>query len=102
VRFATAKPRTVRVLLANALPEARVWSPRRWRLLGLRPDGRNVTPLKTGATYMVQARADGTLAPEAEAALIERLLTHWALRTTLDTSAGCGAHQHRLSTLEGA
>jgi stage II sporulation protein D len=62
VRFATAKPRTVRVLLANALPEARVWSPRRWRLLGLRPDGRNVTPLKTGATYMVQARADGTLA----------------------------------------
>jgi hypothetical protein len=49
-----------------------------------------------------QARADGTLAPEAEAALIERLLTHWALRTTLDTSAGCGAHQHRLSTLEGA
>lgn len=49
-----------------------------------------------------QARADGTLAPEAEAALLERLLTHWALRTTLDTSAVCGAHQHRLSTLEGA
>lgn len=49
-----------------------------------------------------QARADGTLAPEAEAALLERLLTHWALRTTLDTSAVCGAQQHRLSTLEGA
>ncbi len=48
-----------------------------------------------------QARADGTLEPEAEAALLARLLTHWALRSTLDTSAVCGAHQHRLSTLEG-
>jgi stage II sporulation protein D len=61
-RFAQAKRRSVRVLLSTSLQEARFWSPARWRLLGRRPDGRNVTPLKTGATYVLQARADGTLA----------------------------------------
>lgn len=62
VRFGRARNRTVRVLLSTALQEARFWSPRRWRLLGRRPGGRNVTPLRAGATYMLQARADGTLA----------------------------------------
>jgi stage II sporulation protein D len=62
VRFGTAKRRSVRVLLAGGLQEARFWSPRRWRLLGRRASGRNVTPLRAGATYMLQARADGTLA----------------------------------------
>jgi hypothetical protein len=36
-----------------------------------------------------QARADGTLSPEAESALLMKLLTHWALRATLDTSEIC-------------
>ena len=36
-----------------------------------------------------QARADGQLGPEDEAALLAKLLTHWALRSTLDTSAMC-------------
>jgi hypothetical protein len=52
-----------------------------------------------------QARAGGRLEPEAEAELLARLLTHWALRATLDTAAMCGAmgtHQQHLSTLEGA
>jgi stage II sporulation protein D len=62
VRFGTAKRRSVRVLLSSGLQEARFWSPRRWRLLGSRAGGRNVTPLRAGATYMLQARADGTLA----------------------------------------
>jgi hypothetical protein len=52
-----------------------------------------------------QARAGGQLAPEDEAELLARLLTHWALRATLDTAALCGnpahAHQQRLSTLIG-
>lgn len=36
-----------------------------------------------------QARADGRLSPEGESTLLTKLLTHWALRSTLDTSAIC-------------
>jgi hypothetical protein len=36
-----------------------------------------------------QARADGTISPEAESHLLGELLTHWALRSTLDRSAIC-------------
>ena len=36
-----------------------------------------------------QARADGRLGPEEESRLVGRLLTHWALRSTLDMSAIC-------------
>ncbi len=61
-KLTVVKRRTVRVLLSTGLQEARFWSPTRWRLLGLRPGGRNVTPLRAGATYMLQARADGSLA----------------------------------------
>jgi hypothetical protein len=36
-----------------------------------------------------QARADGMISPEYESTLLAKLLTHWALRTTLDISAAC-------------
>ena len=36
-----------------------------------------------------QARADGRLTPEDESALLAKLLTHWALRSTLDASFAC-------------
>ena len=36
-----------------------------------------------------QARASGGLSPEDESELLGRLLTHWALRATLDTSELC-------------
>jgi hypothetical protein len=36
-----------------------------------------------------QARLSGRISPEDEGALIARLLTHWALRATLDTSFAC-------------
>jgi hypothetical protein len=36
-----------------------------------------------------QARADGRLSPEDESALVGKLLTFWALKTTLDTSYEC-------------
>ena len=36
-----------------------------------------------------QARADGVITPEQESATVGRLLTHWALRNSLDTSAIC-------------
>ncbi|HZY55413.1 MAG TPA: hypothetical protein VFE73_19305 [Reyranella sp.] len=38
-----------------------------------------------------QASADGQLTPEDESALLAKLLTHWALRSTLDASAECAA-----------
>lgn len=38
-----------------------------------------------------QARADGRLNPEDEAVLLGKLLTHWALASTLDTSWACAA-----------
>jgi hypothetical protein len=48
--------------------------------------------LRGGAPSLVmavigQARADGRLTPEAESRLLADLLTYWALRRTLDTSA---------------
>lgn len=36
-----------------------------------------------------QARADGHVSPEDESVVLAKLLTHWALRTTLDTSYQC-------------
>ena len=42
-----------------------------------------------------QARANGQLSPEDESTLLARLLTHWALRSTLDTTQLCGAFAHR-------
>jgi hypothetical protein len=43
-----------------------------------------------------QARASGRLAPEPESRLLGNLLTHWAVRTSLDLSALCaGAAQGR-------
>ena len=38
-----------------------------------------------------QASADGQLTPEEESALLAKLLTHWALRSTLDASSACAA-----------
>jgi len=38
-----------------------------------------------------QARADGSMSPEDESDLLAKLLTFWAMRSTLDTSAYCAA-----------
>jgi hypothetical protein len=40
---------------------------------------------------MGQARADGRITPEDESALFGKLLTHWALRATLNMSEICAA-----------
>jgi hypothetical protein len=42
-----------------------------------------------------QARADGLISPEEEGNTIANLLTDWALRSTLDTSALCAAPRTR-------
>jgi hypothetical protein len=38
-----------------------------------------------------QAKTDGELSPEDESDLLAKLLTFWAMRSTLDTSAYCAA-----------
>src|SRR5262249_3819781 len=45
-----------------------------------------------------QARADGRMTPEYEARLLGDLLTHWALRTTIDTSEACALGPARRRT----
>jgi hypothetical protein len=49
------------------------------------------TPPALAFAVIGQARADGLLAPEQESNLTANLLTHWALRSTLDTLALCAA-----------
>ena len=39
-----------------------------------------------------QARSDDKLTPETESALLAKLLTYWALRSTLDFAAACASH----------
>lgn len=46
-----------------------------------------------------QARSDGRMSPEQESNLLAKLLTHWALRNTLDMAAICAtrtAHRSRV------
>ena len=38
-----------------------------------------------------QAKMEGKMSPEEESTMVAKLLTHWALRSTLDTSAICAA-----------
>jgi hypothetical protein len=45
-----------------------------------------------------QARSDGRLSPEDESLLLGKLLTHWALASTLDTSQACAAAPGRRFT----
>ncbi len=47
------------------------------------------TPPALAFAIIGQARADGKLGPEAESQLLGKLLTEWALRSTLDMSLIC-------------
>jgi len=47
------------------------------------------TPPALAFAIIGQARADGKLGPEAESRLVGKLLTEWALRSTLDMSVIC-------------
>jgi hypothetical protein len=38
-----------------------------------------------------QGRAEGHISPEEESAVMAKLLTHWALQSTLDAAAACAA-----------
>ncbi len=56
------KRRSVRVLLASGRTTATVWSPTAWRAIGLRPNGRRITPLVAGAVHTLRVLPDGRLA----------------------------------------
>lgn len=53
------------------------------------PELMRSAPPSLALAVIGQARAEGQIAPEVESQLIGNLLTYWALRTTLDTSAVC-------------
>ena len=49
-----------------------------------------------------QARIDGQLSPEEESTILAKLLTHWALKTTLDMSFYCASQVARPAPLSKA
>jgi hypothetical protein len=49
-----------------------------------------------------QARIDGQLTPEEESTILAKLLTHWALKTTLDMSFYCASQGSRPAPLSQA
>lgn len=49
-----------------------------------------------------QARMDGQLTPEEESTILAKLLTHWALKTTLDMSFYCASQGSRPAPLSKA
>jgi hypothetical protein len=53
------------------------------------PAGLVLAPPSLVFSVLGQARAAGRLSPEAESRLVGNVLTHWALRSSLDTSALC-------------
>jgi len=55
------------------------------------PGAMRATPPALAFAAIGQARADGTITPEHESALVGRLLRDWALRSSLDASMACAA-----------
>jgi hypothetical protein len=47
-----------------------------------------------------QGRADGKISPEEESAVLGKLLSHWALTSTLHAAAGCAAGTRRTESGE--
>jgi hypothetical protein len=59
----------------------RMWRSTPWKMYRARPS--------LVFAVIGQARADGTLSPEQESTILAKLLTHWALRSSLDSSVRC-------------
>ncbi|MGY0231800.1 hypothetical protein [Longispora urticae] len=70
-----------------------------WRAWRDRPAGLGAQPPALVFAALGQARAAGMVTPEAESRLLGRLLTHWALRSSLDVAAAC-AHARQANTHE--
>ncbi len=55
------------------------------------PSAMTAVPPSLVFAVIGQARANGAVTPEVESRVLSRLLTDWALRSSLDTSARCAA-----------
>jgi hypothetical protein len=60
-----------------------------YRKWGTSPARMRTLPPSLAFAVIGQAKADGKISPEEESRVLANLLTHWALRSTLDTSAVC-------------
>jgi hypothetical protein len=60
-----------------------------FRAWNLSPEEMYRAPPTLVFAVLGQASADGQVTPDEESALLAKLLTHWALRSTLDVSAMC-------------
>src|SRR5262249_40601866 len=82
--------------LAEVLAPEELWAARlrnhlqHWRRE--RQDMYRARPIVVFAT-IGQGRADGKITPEEESTVLGKLLTHWALTSTLEAAAGCAAPQ---------
>lgn len=66
-----------------------------------RPDQMYRAPPSLAFAVIGQARSDSRLSPEDESVLLGKLLTHWALASTLGMSSTCAAAGHALRTNSG-
>ncbi|MGH8550481.1 MAG: hypothetical protein ACRERU_18140 [Methylococcales bacterium] len=96
------EPRSLRGLSLIEVMETETRSPDRltdlyenWRRT---PSAMYRTAPTLGFAVIGQARADGRMSPELESAILAKLLTHWAVRSTLNEAEACvlpeGAHRH--------
>jgi hypothetical protein len=60
-----------------------------YRQWGASPARMGTLPPSLVFAIIGQAKADGKMSPEEESRVLATLLTHWALRSTLDTSVAC-------------
>jgi hypothetical protein len=60
-----------------------------WQSWRTSPAAIRRTPPTLAFAVIGQAKADGAIGPEAESRLLAGLLTHWALRSTIDIAAMC-------------
>jgi len=65
---------------------------RHWRL---HPSACRQAPPSVAFAVLGQARADGRISPEEESRQLRALLTHWALRSTLEISELCAGSMTR-------
>ncbi len=70
-------------------PQELIATWRRWRRA---PAEIFLAPPSLVFAVLGRAHLSGALSPDAESRLLEDLLTHWALSSTLDISALCAAH----------
>lgn len=93
------RPKTLRGRSLVEALEVRERQPARlkalYRAWSREPPGIYNAPPTLTFAVIGQARADGRMSPEQESTLLAKLLTHWALRSTLDTSAACSMQPGR-------